>query len=64
MKSGTEINRRTALGLGLGTALTAIAAGAAAKARHGSPPAAVQMARMRAWEVGDRTGELTLRLVE
>ena len=64
MKSVTEINRRTALGLGLGTALTATAAAAAAKARHGKLPAAVHAARMQAWEVGDRTGELTLRLVE
>jgi NADPH:quinone reductase-like Zn-dependent oxidoreductase len=66
MKNGNEINRRAALGLGLGTVLTGTAALAAAKPRHGQLPerAATAALRMRAWEVGDRTGELTLRLVE
>jgi NADPH:quinone reductase-like Zn-dependent oxidoreductase len=66
MKNGNEINRRAALGLGLGTALTGTAALAAAKPRLGQLPERTASAalRMRAWEVGDRTGELTLRLVE
>jgi len=59
--------RRNALGIGLGTTMMAAAAAppASATASTTAPVTARKLPRkIRAWEVGERTRDLTLRLIE
>jgi NADPH:quinone reductase-like Zn-dependent oxidoreductase len=59
-----NMDRRAALGMGLGAVL-ATASPSPSIAAAAAPGSTTQRGkRMRAWEIGERTGDLTLRLVE